>query len=106
MGITEPQYTTDQRLNRIAWLSARDPHKQFTSLMHHFNVGSLKDCFNELDGKKAVGTDGIDKTTQVVLAGHEEMRKVYRPPTALIGHGGWEEGGKLSDQLALPAKNI
>ena len=61
MGTTEPQFTTDQRLNRIAWLSARDLHKQFTSLMHHFNVESLKDCFNELDGKKAVGIDGVDK---------------------------------------------
>lgn len=61
MGITETQYTTDQKLSRIAWLSARDPHKEFTSLMHHFNVGSLEDCFNELNGRKAVGVDGIHK---------------------------------------------
>ena len=31
--------------------------------MHHFNQESLKECFHELDGKKAVGIDGIDKET-------------------------------------------
>ena len=31
--------------------------------MHHFNEESLKECFYELDGKKAVGIDGIDKET-------------------------------------------
>ena len=29
--------------------------------MHLFNEDSLRECFNELDGKKAVGTDGIGK---------------------------------------------
>jgi group II intron reverse transcriptase/maturase len=29
--------------------------------MHHFNEDSLRECFNELDGKKAVGADGVDK---------------------------------------------
>lgn len=29
--------------------------------MHLFNEDSLRECFNELDGKKAVGADGIDK---------------------------------------------
>ena len=66
MEITKPQYSTEQRLNRIAYLSARDPHKQYTSLMHHFNVESLKECFNELNGKKAVGVDGVDKETYQV----------------------------------------
>jgi len=31
--------------------------------MHHFNYESLKECFYELDGKKALGIDGIDKET-------------------------------------------
>ena len=34
--------------------------------MHHFNVESLKECFNELNGKKAVGVDGVDKETYQV----------------------------------------
>lgn len=29
--------------------------------MHLFNEESLRACFDELDGKKAVGTDGVDK---------------------------------------------
>jgi RNA-directed DNA polymerase len=61
MGATEAQYSTETTLKRIAFLSEREPHKQFTSLMHHFNEGSLKECFNMLDGKKAIGVDGIDK---------------------------------------------
>ena len=29
--------------------------------MHHFNVDSLRDCYQELDGRKALGTDGMSK---------------------------------------------
>jgi group II intron reverse transcriptase/maturase len=55
-------FNTDTKLKRIAWLSAHEPKKKFDQLMHHFNEGSLAVCFHELDGKKAVGTDGIDKS--------------------------------------------
>src|SRR6202035_3446726 len=48
---------------RIALLSRDDPRRRFESLMHHFNEESLKECFHELDGKKAVGVDGINKET-------------------------------------------
>ncbi len=61
MGITKSRYTTETKLKRIAFLSARDQHKQFNSLVHHFNEESLKECFNMLDWKKAVGVDGINK---------------------------------------------
>ncbi len=61
MGTIESQVNTSTKLKRIAFLSERDPHKQFTSLMHHFNEESLKECFYMLDGRKAVGTDGISK---------------------------------------------
>ena len=57
MGPTEICSMTDTKLKRIAWLSARDPHRAFDSLMHHFNVESLAACFHELDGNKAVGID-------------------------------------------------
>jgi RNA-directed DNA polymerase len=50
------------QLTRIAWLSSCDPHKQFNCLMHYFNEESLKNCFHELDGSKAVGIDGITKS--------------------------------------------
>lgn len=52
---------TNTKLNRIAWLSKQDPKKEFQCLMHLFNEESLKECFHKLDGKKAVGTDRIDK---------------------------------------------
>jgi RNA-directed DNA polymerase len=63
MGTTETQSITKTKLNRIALLSKGDSRRSFESLMHHFNEESLKECFHELDGKKAVGIDGIDKET-------------------------------------------
>ena len=60
MGPTEPQVTTDTKLKRIAWLSRQDTKKEFNNLMH-LNVESLRQCFDELDARKAVGADGIDK---------------------------------------------
>jgi group II intron reverse transcriptase/maturase len=61
MGPTEPQSATDTKLKRIAWLSQQDAKKKYNNLMHLFNVESLRQCFDELDGKKAVGVDGIGK---------------------------------------------
>lgn len=52
---------TNTKLKRIAWLSAQAPEMVFDQLMHLVNEGSLAACFHELDGKKAVGIDGIDK---------------------------------------------
>lgn len=61
MRSTESQLTTVTKLKRIAWLSTRDGHKQFDSLMHHFNEESLAECFHQRDGRKAVGIDGVTK---------------------------------------------
>lgn len=83
-----PEYpiTTETKLKRIAWLSARDPNKQFSCLMHHINQESLRNCFNELDGRKAVGQDGIDKAAYAGKLEEnlrdlmERMKKMaYRP---------------------------
>lgn len=63
METIEFQKNTATELERIAWLSAQDHNKVFHSLMHHFNAESLRRCYDTLDGKKAVGTDGIDKQT-------------------------------------------
>ena len=63
MGASETLSVTKTKLNKIALLSRQDPRRSFESLMHHFNEDSLKECFHELDGKKAVGVDGIDKET-------------------------------------------
>ncbi len=61
MRPAESQATTATQLTRIAWLSARNPQKTFQSLMHHVNETSLKECFHQLDGTKAVGADGVSK---------------------------------------------
>jgi RNA-directed DNA polymerase len=63
MGTIESSITTDTKLKRIAWLSKQNPQKGFHCLMHLFNVESLLVCFYELDAKKAVGIDGIDKAS-------------------------------------------
>lgn len=55
------QYNTNTKLDRIAWLSSQDPHKEFACLMHHFNEESLINCYLELNGRKAVGIDNINK---------------------------------------------
>ena len=61
MGTTEIRETTATKLARIAKLSASDSLKRFDSLMHLFNEESLAACFRALDGKKAVGVDGVRK---------------------------------------------
>ncbi|XP_047122456.1 group II intron-encoded protein LtrA-like [Hydra vulgaris] len=42
-------------------LSRNDPTKEFGCLMHHINEESLKTCYYQLDGNKAVEVDGVDK---------------------------------------------
>jgi RNA-directed DNA polymerase len=61
VGTTEIRETTTTKLARIAKLSASDSLKRFDSLMHLFSEGSLAACFHALDGKKAVGVDGVRK---------------------------------------------
>ncbi|MCP4430453.1 MAG: group II intron reverse transcriptase/maturase [Gammaproteobacteria bacterium] len=61
MESTEFQHTTTTKLTRIAQLSRRDRGKHFHCLMHHYNVDSLRECFQEQDGKRALGNDGISK---------------------------------------------
>src|SRR3989338_755455 len=86
MGIAKSQAYTITELERIAWLSQENPDQEFYSLMHHINVESLINCFNTLDGKKAVGVEGVDKESygknlainlQGLIKGMKQM--AYRP---------------------------
>lgn len=61
MGISKPYVAADTKLSEIAWLSAQNPDQVYYSLMHHINVDSLRACFNQLNGLKAVGIDRISK---------------------------------------------
>lgn len=82
----EAQRTADTVLQRIAWLSSREASKRFDSVMHLFTEQSLGACFQALDGKKAVGADGVTKAEYGAelernLAGLvERMKRMgYRP---------------------------
>jgi len=86
MGTTETQRDTVTKLERIAWLSAKDPTKEFGCIMHHVNVESLQECYELLGGKKAVGIDGVTKEEygEVLLDNLEALigrmkRMGYRP---------------------------
>lgn len=86
MGTIESQENADTALTEIAYLSSRDPAQVFHSLMHHINMGSLQRCFNKLDGKKALGVDGVSKTAygEQLQANLEDLlgrmkRMGYRP---------------------------
>ena len=86
MRTSESQENTDTGLTEIAWLSSQNPDQVFHSLMHHINVGSLRHCFEKLDGRKALGVDQISKETYGgnLLANLEDLiarmkRMAYRP---------------------------
>ena len=86
MSSTETQQMTTTKLERIAWLSGRDRDKRFDQLMHHFAEEPLAECYRSLDGRKAVGADGVTKKRYGEnLAGNlkdlvERLRRMaYRP---------------------------
>jgi len=86
MGTTEPPIFADTELTKIAWMSAQNPHQEYHSLMHHFDVVSLCRCYHKLDGRKAIGADGVSKIVygenlqENVKELVEQMKRMaYRP---------------------------
>ena len=61
MSVTKPNKTTATKLKRIASLSRGDSKLEFKWLMPHFNEGSLKECFRQINGRRSVGADGVTK---------------------------------------------
>ena len=49
------------KLERISVLSKNNPDMVFTSVAHLIDAELLKDCHKHMDGKKAVGIDGVTK---------------------------------------------
>ena len=49
------------KIARINQISKERPKEIFTSIYHLINKELLKECFDELDGNKAVGIDKITK---------------------------------------------
>ena len=52
---------TTTGIERIAKRARSQPTSEFTTLMHHYTVENLRTCFEVLDGKKALGVDGVSK---------------------------------------------
>ncbi|SMF53663.1 reverse transcriptase domain-containing protein [Pseudobacteriovorax antillogorgiicola] len=61
MSTTKLENMAATKLKRISNLSQADSNQIFECLMPHYSKENLIACFNELDGKKAVG---IDKQTK------------------------------------------
>jgi Retron-type reverse transcriptase len=51
----------ETKLERISQLSKEKPEMVFTSIGHLINKEMLKECHEKMDGKKAVGIDGVTK---------------------------------------------
>lgn len=78
------------KLARISELSATNPDMVFTSVAHLINVELLEDCHKDMDGKKAVGIDGVtkDEFNKNLKENLENLverlkRKAYHPKPAL-----------------------
>lgn len=50
-----------RKITRINQIAIERPNEVFTSIYHLINKDLLNECFNELDGNKAVGIDKITK---------------------------------------------
>lgn len=78
------------KLARISELSATNPDMVFTSVAHLINVELLENCHKDMDGKKAVGIDGVtkDEYNKKLKENLENLverlkRKAYHPKPAL-----------------------
>ena len=78
------------KLARIREMSANNPKMVFTSLYHLINKELLRECHEEIDGRKAVGVDNVTKAEyEVNLDGNlnnlvERLkRKNYKPQPSL-----------------------
>lgn len=58
---TEIGTIMETKLARISQLSRENPKMVFTSIGHLINEDMLKYCHEKMDGKKAVGIDGVTK---------------------------------------------
>ena len=81
----------ETKLARISQLSSENPNMVFTSIGHLINEELLRRCHDEMDGSKAVGTDGVTKEeySQNLEENLRELvsrlkRKSYKPQPARV----------------------
>lgn len=77
------------KLERISQLSSENPEMEFTSIGHLINKELLTECHKEMDGRKAVGIDGVTKEAygERLEENLEDLvgrlkRKAYKPKPA------------------------
>jgi hypothetical protein len=60
---TDCKVTTETKISREkrAWLSPRDKINSFYNITDLLNEDALVVCYLELDAKKAIGIDGVDR---------------------------------------------
>jgi RNA-directed DNA polymerase len=78
--------TTTTGVERIARRARQAPRTRYTALMHPFTGDNLRACFDSLEGKKALGVDGITKAmygqhlAANLQALHQKLHQMsYRP---------------------------
>lgn len=95
-------------LTRIRAKASSNPKEVFTSLWHHVcDVDHLRACYVTLDGKKAVGIDGVDKEVYGKnLEGNlkelsEKLRRLGYRPQVKRRHYAPKPGSKKGRPLAI-----
>lgn len=81
MDATKSNQAMTTKLNKITHLSYRDKQVKFSRLMPHFTQANLISCFNELDGNKAVGMDGMSKAEYAKSLGENIQQLVNKMKT-------------------------
>jgi RNA-directed DNA polymerase len=85
-------------LERIGERASSNRKEVFTSLWHHvYNVGNLRACYEALDGKKAVGEDGVDKK-----AYGENLEENLRDLSAKLQRLGYRPGLRQRRYIRKP----
>ena len=77
------------KITRINQIAKEKPQEVFTSIYHLINYELLKECFDELDGNKAIGLDKVTKDTYLMnldenlkILVDKPKTKSYRPSPA------------------------
>jgi len=78
VDVTKSDIKMETKLNKITHLSKQDSQMKFSKLMPHFTEANLLSCFNELNGKKAVGIDGKTKAAYAEDLTHNIQNLVRR----------------------------
>jgi retron-type reverse transcriptase len=119
MTIRSDGQSRQTKLERVSKLSARDRTIVFNNLEHIIDISLLKETYDSLNGKKAIGIDGmtkekygveLDKNLKTLLT--KIRRGTYRPQPARLVEIPKEDGSSrplaiscLEDKLVQSAVN-